>query len=163
MTKKEFVQKFNLLKLKPNNSENSEEEILFGFNEEECVKEIRHRIFLKTQLTASAGIACNLRLAKACSDINKPNGQFKLESDKEKILDFIGKFTIRKVNGIGPSTSLLLECYGVNVVQDLYEKRDMIYLLETRNTFEFLMMCCRGLGSNKIVNEYDRKSLGHER
>ena len=86
-----------------------------------------------------------------------------MESHKEKILDFIGKFPIRKVNGIGPSTSLLLECYGINVVQDLYEKRDMIYLLETRNTFEFLMMCCRGLGSNKIVNEYDRKSLGHER
>ena len=139
------------------------DEIVFGLDAEECVNEIRHRIFLKTQLTASAGIACNLRLAKTCSDINKPNGQFRLESDTVKILDFIGKFPVRKVNGIGPSTAILLECYGIQVVQDIYEKRDMIFLLETRNTFEFLMLCCRGLGSNKIVNEYDRKSLGHER
>lgn len=38
----------------------------------------------------------------------------------------------------------------------------MIYLLETQNTFEFLMIACRGLGSNKIEHDTERKSLGHE-
>lgn len=38
----------------------------------------------------------------------------------------------------------------------------MIFLLETQNTFEFLMTVCRGLGGNRIVHDDERKSLGHE-
>ena len=45
----------------------TEETIKFGLTAEETVQEIRHRIYLATQLTASAGIACNMRLAKLCS------------------------------------------------------------------------------------------------
>lgn len=41
--------------------------IIFGYDAEETVKEIRHRIYLATCLTASAGIAANMRLAKLCS------------------------------------------------------------------------------------------------
>ena len=129
---------------------------------EECVKELRHRIYLSTNLTASAGISCNLRLAKLCSDINKPNGQFKLDSERDTILKFIENLPIRKINGIGPSTALILECYDIKVCKDLYEKRAMIYLLETQNTFEFLMRACRGLGNTKIEHDYEKKSLGHE-
>jgi DNA polymerase kappa len=51
----------------------------------EVVAELRSRIFQITQLTASAGIACNSKLAKICSDVNKPNGQFELKSDEESI------------------------------------------------------------------------------
>jgi nucleotidyltransferase/DNA polymerase involved in DNA repair len=49
-------------------------------------KEIRRRIFEKTQLTASAGIGRNRMLAKICSDFNKPNGQKSLEASTEDIL-----------------------------------------------------------------------------
>ena len=85
-----------------------------------------------------------------------------LENDAARIIDFIGQLPIRKINGIGPSTALLLDCYGIKQCKDLYEKRAMLYLLETQNTFEFLMTACRGLGSNKIETDYDKKSLGHE-
>ena len=64
--------------------------------------------------TKQKGVSCNLRLAKLCSDINKPNGQFKLENDVQSIVGFIERLPIRKMNGIGPSTSLLLECYGIH-------------------------------------------------
>ncbi len=67
-----------------------------------------------------------------------------------------------KINGIGPSTALLLDCYGIKFCKDLFEKRVLLYLLETQNTFEFLLCACRGLGSNKIENECEKKSLGHE-
>jgi DNA polymerase kappa len=126
------------------------------------VRELRHRIYLATKLTASAGIACNLRLAKLCSDINKPNGQFRLENRVDKIIEFVENMPIRKVKGIGPSTGLLLDCYNIKICRDLYEKRAMIYLIETQNTFEFLMYVCRGLGASKIVHDYEKKSLGHE-
>ena len=138
------------------------ETITFGFDADECVQEIRHRIYLATQLTASAGIACNLRLAKLCSDINKPNGQFRLENSVETILEFVEQMPIRKIKGIGPSTGLILDCYGIKTCRDIYEKRGMLQLIETPNTFEFLMNVCRGLGANEIVHDYEKKSLGHE-
>jgi len=136
--------------------------ITFGTDTNSCVNEIRHRIYLATNLTASAGIACNLRLAKLCSDVNKPNGQFRLESDTKSILDFVEPLPIRKMNGIGPSTALILDCYGIKACKDIYEKRGALYLLETQNSFEFLMNVCRGLGSNRISHEHEKKSLGHE-
>jgi DNA polymerase kappa len=97
-----------------------------------------------------------------CSDVNKPNGQFKLEPNVNIVLDFVENLPIRKVKGIGPSTAILLDSYGIKLVKDLYEKRALIYLLETQNTFEFLMRCSRGFGGNRIEHEQDKKSLGHE-
>ena len=140
----------------------SDERVTFGDDVEECVRELRHRIYLATKLTASAGIASNLRMAKLCSDVNKPNGQFRLESTVSAMIAFVEAMPIRRINGIGPSTALLLDCYGIKTCRDVYEKRAMLYLLETRNTFEFLMLACRGLGQSVIVHDYDKKSLGHE-
>jgi DNA polymerase kappa len=140
----------------------SEEKITFGLSIEDCVNEIRHQIYLKTKLTASAGIACNLRLAKLCSDINKPNGQFILSNKIDDILDFIRNTPIRKINGIGPSTCIILDTYGIKNCQDIYEKRGLIRLLESKNTFEFLMNVCMGVGSNRIEHDDCKKSIGHE-
>jgi DNA polymerase kappa len=52
----------------------------------QVAEEIRTEIFKSTNLTASAGIACNSMLAKICSDINKPNGQKVLPNSREEIL-----------------------------------------------------------------------------
>ena len=62
------------------------------------VKEIRQRLQEKTKLTASAGIAPNKMLAKICSDMNKPNGQFFLEPSRESVIEFVRKLPIRKVS-----------------------------------------------------------------
>jgi DNA polymerase kappa len=143
--------------------DSTNETITFNCDADGCVEEIRHRIYLETNLTASAGIACNMRLAKLCSDLNKPNGQYNLPCDNvDDIIKFISTFPIRKMNGIGPITALMLDCYDIKVCNDIYEKRSLLYMLETRNNFEFLMQVVRGLGSNRIVHESDKKSLGHE-
>jgi DNA polymerase kappa len=145
----------------PKEYDSNEETITFGLDIEDCVRELRHRIYLTTRgLTASSGIACNLRLAKLCSDVNKPNGQYLLKNDQ--IIDFIRKIPIRKFNGIGPSMTQTLEAYGIKICQDLYDKRAMIKLLETQNTFEFLMHVCMGIGANMIEHNDVRKSIGHE-
>ena len=69
----------------------------FGDSVEEVVAEIRWRIFQRTALTASAGIAPNRMLAKVCSDRNKPNGQFCLKGDREEVIMFVRSLPIRKV------------------------------------------------------------------
>lgn len=65
---------------------------------EAVVEEIRHEIFKKTGLTASAGIAPNKMLAKVASDINKPNGQYLVTPTREGVLKFVQKLPIRKVS-----------------------------------------------------------------
>lgn len=143
--------------------DDNDEMITFGLDVDECVRELRHRIYLATRLTASAGIACNMRLAKLCSDCNKPNGQFRLENKRDTIIKFICDMPVRKMNGIGPTMSIILECYGIIVCEDLFKKRAMLYLLESENTFEFLMKCCRGFGASRIEHDNElKKSLGHE-
>lgn len=64
---------------------------------QETVQEIRDRIHACTKLTASAGIAPNMLLAKIASDMNKPNGQYFLPPTRESVLEFIRKLSIRKV------------------------------------------------------------------
>uniref|UniRef100_A0A3Q2YFA2 DNA polymerase kappa n=1 Tax=Hippocampus comes TaxID=109280 RepID=A0A3Q2YFA2_HIPCM len=70
---------------------------VFGTSVEEAVREMRFRIEQKTMLTASAGIAPNMMLAKVCSDKNKPNGQYRLASNREAVMDFIQNLPVRKV------------------------------------------------------------------
>jgi DNA polymerase kappa len=64
-------------------------------------------------LTASAGIACNKMLAKICTDVNKPNGQFYLPPDKTAVTEFINSLDVRKVPYIGVKTENLLNKIGV--------------------------------------------------
>lgn len=69
------------------------------------VEQIRREIFESTQLTASAGIACNRTLAKVCSDINKPNGQYYLPiNSKSAVLKFVKDLRLRQIPGVGRVT-----------------------------------------------------------
>ena len=61
------------------------------------VRKIRREIEEKTGLTASAGLAPNIMLAKVASDMNKPNGQFTVPATRDGVLQFVQKLPIRKV------------------------------------------------------------------
>ena len=75
--------------------------------------ELRGKIEAETGLTASAGIACNKRLAKVeiskntlffelfcvkvASDMKKPNGQLVVTFNEEEVGKFARRLNIRKV------------------------------------------------------------------
>ncbi|CCL99084.1 uncharacterized protein FIBRA_01098 [Fibroporia radiculosa] len=80
---------------------------------EECVQQMREAVQKETRLTVSAGIAPNKMLAKICSDKNKPNGQFKLESDPATIKEFMHDLSIRKLPGVGRVNERLLESIDI--------------------------------------------------
>lgn len=48
-------------------------------------------------LLTSVGIAPNMLLAKVCSDKNKPNGQYRLPSTRDAVMEFIQDLPVRKV------------------------------------------------------------------
>ena len=166
--KKKFVRSKNQTKamLGDENDQGNEqavEEIVeFGHDAQEAVRELRFRIEQKTRLTASAGIAPNVMLAKICSDRNKPNGQFFLEPDCDVLLKFVRSLPIRKISGIGRVSEQMLKALGIETCEDLYTKRDLLYLLHSPVSFRFLIEVSLGLGNTSIATDSKRKSIGTE-
>ncbi|KAI9597830.1 hypothetical protein BDF19DRAFT_411760 [Syncephalis fuscata] len=130
---------------------------------EEVTNQIRKEIQVKTLLTASAGIAANKRLAKICSDMNKPNGQYTLNNDRDAIMSFIKELPIRKLNGIGRVTEQLLSALDVKTGGDMYKQRVVLKLLLSSKSFEFISRAALGLGTTDLSIQYDRKSISVER
>lgn len=126
------------------------------------VEEIRCKIVTTTNLTASAGIAPNMMLAKISSDLNKPNGQYYLKPDIEKINEFVQKLPIRKVFGIGKVSEQMLKALRITTCKDLYLYRNVIYLLFRDTSFDYYMNVYLGISSNRIEHS-ERKSMSVER
>ncbi|KAI7627905.1 putative DNA-directed polymerase kappa, partial [Hortaea werneckii] len=80
---------------------------------EDAVAQMRAEVEEKTKITISAGIAANAKIAKVCSNKNKPNGQFRLPSDRSSIVAFMRDLPTRKVNGIGRVFERELDAIGV--------------------------------------------------
>lgn len=145
------------------NPTDGSDNVVFGNDVEEIVKEIRYRIEKETQLTASAGIACNSMLAKICSDQNKPNGQFYLPSDRDVIMQFVCDLPIRKISGIGRVSEQMLKALGISTCNDLLLKRHILVLLNSTVSSRFLIGISLGLGSTRLESTRERKSLSTER
>ncbi|EPE33924.1 DNA/RNA polymerase [Glarea lozoyensis ATCC 20868] len=131
---------------------------------EDAVQQLRREVHEKTKITISAGIAANAKLAKICSNQNKPNGQFLLPSDRNSIMAFMRDLPTRKVNGIGRVFERELGAIGVNTCGDIYGHRQYLSKLFGEKAFVFLMQCYLGLGRTQVqpAEEYERKSVGTE-
>lgn len=131
----------------------------------EVVSQLRREIHEKTKITVSAGIAANARLAKICSNMNKPNGQFVLPRDRIAIMEFMRDLPCRKVNGVGRVLERELASVGVKTCGDIFKQRQYLEQLFGDKTYEFLLRCYLGLGRTNIqpAEEYERKSVGTER
>eukprot|EP00116_Pleurobrachia_bachei_P002949 sb/3463211/ len=128
------------------------------------VKEMREKIREKTELTASAGIACNTFIAKVCSDLNKPNGQYQVRPDRETIIEFVSGLEIRKVPGIGRVQQAMLAGLGVKVVSDIITERGTIGNMFSPLSAEFYMSRALGLGSTDLsgASQEVRSSMSTE-
>ena len=134
-----------------------------GDEVEEVVKEMRSKIEEKTTLTASAGIAPNMFLAKVCSDQNKPNGQFYLKPEKKAIAEFIRKLPLRKAFGIGRvSEQILKSVFEINTCAELFDQRELLHLLFTPTACRSYLEISLGLGSTVIDINRERKSMSTE-
>lgn len=130
----------------------------------DVVSQLRAEVHERTKITVSAGIAANAKLAKICSNKNKPNGQFLLQNDRSTIMTFMRDLPTRKVNGIGRVLERELDAVGIKTCGDIYAHRAYLPKLFGEKAFEFLMQCYLGLGRTKIQppDESQRKSVGTE-
>ncbi|KNE61411.1 hypothetical protein AMAG_06241 [Allomyces macrogynus ATCC 38327] len=129
------------------------------------VQEMRDRIIEKTQLTASAGIAPDAMLAKVCSDLNKPNGQYYLAPDRETVVDFTNKLLMRRISGVGRVTEHLLKTLGVETCADFVREAAILSLALSEKAFGFLLQSALGLGNAfwSDVSSGPQKSISTER
>eukprot|EP00644_Phytophthora_capsici_P000109 jgi/Phyca11/4972/fgenesh1_pm.PHYCAscaffold_4_\ len=126
------------------------------------VRELRKKIFDSTQLTASAGIAVNTMLAKICSDMNKPNGQYVLQFTREHVMNFIRELPVRKIGGIGKVTEKILsEALNVHTGGELFAMRGKISHLFSEKTAMWLLQT--SLGVRERREKQERKSFSRER
>ncbi|VBB26917.1 unnamed protein product [Acanthocheilonema viteae] len=138
--------------------------ITFGVDVDEVVREMRFRVEQAVGVTCSAGIAPNSLLAKVCSNINKPNGQYHLLNEKEAVLTFLKDLPIRKISGIGPVTEAVLNGIGLEKCGDLYDRRGIISLLFTQLNYEYFLRIALGISHVFSVDRKTRrKSISTER
>ena len=113
---------------------------------QETAHEVRTRVFEATKLTCSAGIAPNRMIAKICSDWNKPNGQAYVPPDRDFIMDFIGKLSIRKIPYIGGMTETTLNQLGIFTGEDLRNSAADLMISYREIAHTFLIKNGLGLG-----------------
>uniref|UniRef100_A0A7N0UDT3 DNA polymerase kappa n=1 Tax=Kalanchoe fedtschenkoi TaxID=63787 RepID=A0A7N0UDT3_KALFE len=135
-----------------------------GMSGAEIADELRSRIHEETGLTCSAGVAPNRLLAKVCSDINKPNGQFVLPNDRMAVVTFISSLPIRKIGGIGKVTEhILKDVIGINTCEQMLQKGGYLCALFSQSSADFFLSVGLGLGSVHTPEARMRKSISNER
>ena len=126
---------------------------------QDLVQEIRTRILKETGLTASAGIGPSYMIAKIASDMNKPNGQLLVEADG--IYEFLDPILVKKIPGVGKVMTKLLNGLGIITIKDLRENLNIIQVLFSELTFEFLLKSSLGISDSFTSGQ--RQSCSVER
>ena len=131
---------------------------------ESAVEQLRKEVHEKCGITISAGIAPNAKLAKICSNKNKPNGQFQILNERAAVMSFISGLPVRKVNGVGRVFERELDAIGIKTCGDIYAHRAYLNRLFGEKAFQFLLQTHLGLGRTIVrpADEYERKSVGTE-
>lgn len=132
-----------------------------GASPEEIAKTIKERIFRKTGLTCSVGIAPNKLLAKIASDMQKPDGLTILT--KQSIAGTIWPLPVRKLWGVGPKTEEHLKSLDIHTVGQLAaQPHEFLVGTFGKSYGNYLYHASRGIDDSPIVTHWEPKSSSRE-
>jgi DNA polymerase IV len=86
-------------------------------NPEQIARQIKDRIYNKTSLTCSIGIAPNKFLAKVASDLHKPDGLTIIQADE--VDSFLATLPVEKIPGVGKRTVEALKRHGIKTAGEI--------------------------------------------
>jgi DNA polymerase-4 len=124
-------------------------------------KLIQQNIFAATHLTASAGVAPNMFLAKIASDFNKPSGLTVVT--EEGAQDFLKPLDVRKIPGIGPVGEKKLNELGIKSCEDILRLDEGELALYFGKFGHALYRRARGLDDRQVEPHTERKQVSTER
>jgi DNA polymerase IV len=126
----------------------------------QIAKEIKEKIWLKTQLTASAGISYNKFLAKIASDYNKPNGLFVIKPHRAEA--FVETLPVAKFHGVGKVTAEKMHKMGIEFGADLkkYNEAELMKLFGKAGKYYYYI--ARAIDQRHVTADSTRKSIGAE-
>jgi len=121
---------------------------------------IKQNIRAVTKLTASAGIAPNLFLAKIASGHQKPDGLTVILP--ERVEDFLKDLPVRKIPGVGPKTEARLHAMGVHTCGEL-ALQDVSLLYDNFGKIGmWLSEAARGIDEREVEPQCESKQLSAE-
>ncbi len=122
---------------------------------------IKDRVFEKTGLIISAGLAPNKFLAKLASDLDKPDGLVVIPYGKE--YESLANLPIKRIWGVGPSTERRLKDGGFSFIKDIQALPDETALVpyvgnQARRVWEL----ARGIDERPVETDRQIQSVGNE-
>jgi DNA polymerase-4 len=124
----------------------------------EIAEQIKAKIRLKTQLTASAGVSYNKFLAKLASDYRKPDGLYVITPAMGPT--FVEALPVERFHGVGPATAAKMKDLGIFTALDLRAKDEAFLLKHFGKAGNHFYCICRGIAP--VVPNRIRKSVGAE-
>ena len=121
---------------------------------------IKQNIFAVTHLTASAGVAPNLFLAKVASDFKKPDGLTVIDPGTE--LEFLKDLPVRKIPGVGPVTEEGLHQLGIKTCGELGEAGLLFLMNHYGKTGVFLFERAHGRDDRTVEPDVPSKQYSCE-
>jgi DNA polymerase-4 len=122
--------------------------------------DIRRRILRETGLTASVGIAPNKLLAKIASDLNKPDGMFRIGSDNlHAVLD---PLPVERLFGVGPKTLPAVHAAGIRTVGDLRHADKQCLWRAFGKHGSAMQARAAGIDERPVVADREEKSMSAE-
>jgi DNA polymerase IV len=126
----------------------------------QIAEEIRARIRVETELTASAGVSYNKFLAKLASDYRKPDGLFVITPAMGP--EFVETLPVRKFHGVGPATAAKMARLGIKTGLDL-RAQTLAFLQQhfgKAGSYYYGVAC--GVDERPVRADRVRKSIGAE-
>lgn len=124
----------------------------------QVVRELRNEVHSKTGCTVSAGISHNMLLARMCTRVAKPDGQFYLLAKESA--GFFDSQKVRELPGVGYSMAMRLKEMRVETCADLcgvsLEKLQSQFGAKTG---KMLHDYARGVDNRELKNSTERKSV----
>lgn len=122
--------------------------------------EIKEKIKIRTQLTASAGVSYNKFLAKIASDFNKPDGLYIIKPKQGPL--FVETLEIDRFHGIGKVTAQKMHKMGIFTGKDLREYDEAFLVKHFGKIGRYYYQIARGIDTRIVNPERIRKSVGSE-
>ncbi len=133
---------------------------LFG-SPPEIAEKIRRHIFSVVNLTASAGVAGTLFVAKIASDMNKPDGLTVIEDDE--VMSRLAPLPVGRIWGLGKVGVKRVNELGIRSIGDLQNWPENELVGALGNIGSHLFRLCRGIDKREITGEMEReKSVSNE-